>query len=184
MIEQYAKADELSCLLSLQHDSEILPEPFRLQRSALFRVTFSVYRDYILSLPDDTVVKLPQEVSALRDAVASNQSVAFCQFLKSMAFAIVKELYFAERHNAVAATILPASNRDDAVVMNYSNLHDIFSSLTGASGNLLKEAREKDWAIHSNVMLENQRLFEAAVVFNYWADSETVSSEFHIVYDL
>lgn len=110
MKECHAKSTDVLCLVDLNLDNELVPEPFRMQESLCVKVTTDAYTDFILRLPDTLgSMLLPINVAEVKRYACLHSQLLYNSFLSCMAFAIVKELHFAEKYKRVCTTILPAS---------------------------------------------------------------------------
>lgn len=180
MYKQYAEVNNLSCLLNEDKDVEILPEPFRMQKEVIFHVTYSEYKKYILSLASDTEVKLMTDITVLQTMAMQDQPRLYQCFLKDVAFAILKELYFAELYKKPATTILPASSNGNSMklsqfVQNYNNCCQVQSEL-------LIYMNSIGFGIPKRITTQNVRALQTAVILFYLSKQDTVK-EMNLVYD-
>lgn len=182
MIEQYVQANSLSCLLNRDSFVEVIPEPFRMQGMVSFRVTYSEYINYILSLPVDSGIILSNEFTYLRNLASSANPKLYAYFLQDMAFAICKELVFAEKYRQDASVILPASfNGNNVMASAYLESYrycvevekELLNKVSTAGFGQLKVQRD-----------HNRSLFKLAVILYFMSKVPTVMEEVNLVYDL
>lgn len=182
MIEQYVQANSLSCLLNQDKSVEIIPEPFRMQGSVSFRVTYSEYSNYILSLPKDNCIVLMSSFNNLRNLAATGNPKLYTYFLKDLAFAICKEVWFAECYQRDASVILPASFEGQSILVSdclksYQYCQEVewelMNVLQTAGFELSKVKREQ------NVFLK-----QLAVILYSMSKVPKVLEEVNLVYDL
>ncbi len=111
MIEYYAKGSDLLCILCLNPALEPLPEPFRLQESVLLRVTFHDYVDFIHSLQFEAgSLMLAGDLNVTRRFAQLRSPLLYNCFLRDMAFALGKELSYAEHYSKHGTAIVPTSD--------------------------------------------------------------------------
>jgi len=181
MIIQYAPANSLACLFSYAKKCEELPEPFRMQRSVSFRVLYDNYADFVLSLPEDTMVELATSIPDIQRAIAQGGFLSYSFFLKDMAFAIMKELHFAERYKRLSTIILPAAFGVESTPI--SAFAAKYNLTTGAEGSLLRAVREKGFVVKTPVTSGNRILYNTAVVL-YFISQNTVRTQIDLNYDI
>ena len=179
MFEQYAKVDNMSCLLSENKNAETLPEPFRMQRHVIFRVTYSEYIDYVLSLTPDSGVKLMADLGTLATMAATHHPRLYNCFLQDMAFAILKELSFAEQYKQCATVILPASFNQNNI--SYSSLLAAYETSRCVQNELLIYMNEQGFGIPNKVSEYNLPVLQTAVVLFFLSKKDDVK-EVNIVY--
>ena len=182
MIEQNVQANSLSCLLNADSSVELIPEPFRMQSNVLFRVTYSEYSNYILSLQNDSGIILMSNIDYLRSLASTDNPKLYSCFLKDLAFAICKELHYAERYRKDASVILPtAYNHNDLLLSmclsNYSNCRDV-------EGELKYCLQTAGFELTKVKRIKNIRLFQLAVILYAMSKAPTVAKEVNLVYDL
>ena len=182
MLEQYAKASNLSCLLNADKEMELIPEPFRMQRNVIFRVTYSEYINYVLSLAKNNRIKLLSNTGSILDLALTEHPMLYNHFLEDMAFAIVKELYFAEFYKKRATVILPASfNRQD---VKLSTLIGAYPTCASAQKELLFRCAQIGYSLPSTITDFNLFLYKTAVVLYSLSKTENAVEEVNLVYDL
>lgn len=126
MIECYVKGLDLLSLVNLNPELEPVPEPFRLQSSVLFRVTFQDYSEFIKSLPCDvSSIQLAGNLQATQQFARLDSPLLYNCFLRDLAFSIGKELSFAEKYKSVGTFILPTSQT--AVTLDGTRLASMFN---------------------------------------------------------
>lgn len=182
MIEQYVQANSLSCLLNEDRMVEIIPEPFRMQGSVSFRVTYSEYINYILSLPMDSGIKLMSDFPYLRNLASTHNPKLYSCFLKDLAFAICKEIWFAESYRKDASIILPASfNNKPARV---SECITSYSYCREVEPELLYKVESVGFGLQKVKREQNVHLLQLAVILYSIAKAPVVLEEVNLVYDL
>ena len=98
--------DNLAPLLLLDKDMEPVPEPFRMQGNVLLLVPFSEYISFI-DFYLDKVNYLSTPTHLLKQYVNDkNLDKLYQSFLMDMAFAVAKELHYAEAHQKDATFIV------------------------------------------------------------------------------
>ena len=182
MLQLYAKADNLSCLVNTDSSIELIPEPFRMQSNVLFKVTYSEYVNFVLSLTLDSKVKLMTPTSVLLNMARTKQPKLYNCFLRDMAFAMLKEIMFAEHYKERATVIIPASyNRRNVVVSDMLKLSD---QCVTAQVDLVRQMKLLGYAYPKEISAKNADLFRMAVVLYHMALSERPVEEINVVYDL
>lgn len=181
MIEQYVRANCLSCLLNRNNQVEIIPEPFRMQSSVSLRVTYSEYRNYILSLPQDTLIKLCADVELLRNLASTESPKLYNYFLRDIAFAICKEVHYAEKYRKKATVIVPASFVEQTssvsdCVQNYGYCSDVEVELKESITNA-------GFPLGNMSNTHNMQLYKLAVVLQALSKVPTTMKEISLVYD-
>lgn len=104
-----AKADNLSSLLDTQTGVEIMLEPYRLQPSVIVGVAYSEFLAYVRSLTASSQIRLISGNSRLVDFASNNNPQLYNCFLSNVAFAICKEIFYAEMFYGDGTVILPAT---------------------------------------------------------------------------
>lgn len=182
MVQQYAKASNMSCLLSANKESEQYPEPFRMQPNVIFHVPYSEYKSYVLSLQSEMGVRLMTDLKVLSDmATADNPRLYNC-FLMDVAFAIIKELSYAEVFKRPASIILPASFNDNDVSLN--TFLRAYEYSTGAQSQLVKICRSRKYILPDRISEQNANMFKLAVVLYNIAVNGSQVKEMNLVYDV
>ena len=182
MIEQYVQANSLSCLLNEDSTVELIPEPFRMQGSVSFRVTYSEYSNYILSLPADTGIKLMSEFSYLQNLAATCNPKLYSCFLRDISFAICKEVWFAECYKKDASVILPASFSGNTIKV--SDCLESYQYCKDVELELLGKVNCAGFVIPKISSMQNLRLIQVAVVLYSLSMASQVMDEVNLVYDL
>lgn len=182
MIEQNVRANSLSCLLNADSSIEIIPEPFRMQGNVLFRVTYSEYSNYILSLQQDTDIILMSEVSYLRNLASTCNPKLYSCFLKDIAFAICKEISFAERYNKDATVILPSAYNHNTMLL--SKCLASYEYCRHVEQELLNRLQTAGFGLTKVKRVQNTRLFQLAVILYSLSKVPNEVKEVNLVYDL
>ena len=182
MLEQYATAECLSCLVNSYKELEILPEPFRMQGNVAFRVTPSAYTEFILTLTPESGVRLMTQLDVLKRLASIGSPKLYNCFLADMAFAIVKEISYAELFNRHATLILPTSQNANNVQVSY--LTEMYSLL---NPEVESELRTKvilfGFELPMVVSDNNIDLYKTAVVLYSLSKCNTAVSEVNLLYD-
>ncbi len=182
MIEQYVKANSLSCVLNENCSAEKIPEPFRMQGTVSFRVTYQEYVKYILSLPDKSLIVLMADISFLRTLATTNNPKLYSYFLKDLAFAICKEVWFAEAYDRDASIILPASLSSEPIgVSKYLDSYELYSYI---QVELINKVIGRGFPLNTIKRTHNLVLFKIAVVIYFCSGVESLFDELNLIYDL
>lgn len=182
MLEQLVQANSLSCLMNEDCTVEQIPEPFRMQGQISFRVTYSEYSNYILSLPMNSDVILMSDNSLLRNLASSGSPKLYSCFLKDLAFAICKELWYAECYNKDASVILPtAFNGNDIKLSDYLQYYSVCN---GVELELVNKVHAAGYTSLKVKREHNISLFKMAVILYHMSKIPTVVKEVNLVYDL
>lgn len=182
MLQQYAKAENLSCLLNMNRELETIPEPFRMQNNVIFKVTYSEYTDYVLSLKFESQVKLLTDSSVLINMAHTKQPKLYNHFLQDMAMAIMKEVYFAEMCRKGGTVLLPVSFNNRNVLV--SNMLTMFNQCAASSSLLVSHFQSFGYMFPKVVSERNGHLFKLAVVLYHLSLSPKPVEEMNFVYDL
>lgn len=182
MIEQYVQANSLSCLLNQDSSVELIPEPFRMQSSVTFRVSYSEYSNYILSLPVDTRIVLMSSYRYLRNLASSSNPKLYSYFLQDMAFAICKEIWFAEKYDKDASIILPTSFKGEN--LKVSDCIKSYQFCLDVEQELMARLNQAGFGLHSIKRVQNMLLKNLAVVLFAMSKAPAVLEEVNLVYDL
>lgn len=182
MKQTYAKASNLSCLLSANKESEVIPEPFRMQPDVIFKVTYSEYINYVLSLSTMLNVCLMSDVKVLSDMATVGNPKLYNSFLADVAFAIVKELYFASVCRRTASIILPASFNDNNVGIR--QVIGAYADCVVAKAEFMRKCKSRGYELPTELSGQNAVLYQLAVVMYNWSMKQTVVKEVNLEYDV
>lgn len=182
MSEQYATASCLSCLLDSRKELEPYPEPFRLQEHVTFRVTLSAYTDYILSLPSNTGVKLLSRIDNLKALASLRSPRLYNYFLRDMAFALLKEISYAEEYKTHATVILPASDAG-SVISTSDMLRNYRQDADQIRYQILGLLNSFGYNMPGYVSAINKDLFDLAAIIYKLSTAKSVVKEIHFLYD-
>lgn len=182
MLEQYATADCLSCLVNSYKELEVLPEPFRMQGTVVFRVTPSAYTEFILTLSHDSGVRLMTQLDVLKRLASIGSPKLYNCFLADMAFAIVKEISYAELFSRHATLILPTSQNANNVQV--SHLVEMYSLLNPEVESELR-TRVVNYGFELPMVVSNNNvdLYKTAVVLYSLSKSHLAVNEVNLLYD-
>lgn len=181
MSEQYATASCLSCLLDSRRELEPVPEPFRMQQDMVFRVTLTTYTEYVLS-KDSNSARLMSQVGLLKRLASTGSPRLYNYFLRDMAFALLKEISYAEEYSMAATAILPASRNSNVVKASYvlglyaGSLYDIEMALREHLATL-------NYTLPRRISAVNSNLFTLALIFYKLSTSKSIVKEMHFLYD-
>lgn len=182
MVEHYVQANSLSCLLDETFLAEMIPEPFRMQGSVSFRVTYSEYSNYILSLPMDSGITLMSDFAYLRNLATTGSPKLYLHFLKDLSFAICKELWFAEYFSKDASIILPASFNGNDIPL--SSCLQSYIYCRDVEGELLDRVQSAGFKPYRVKRQMNIALHRLAVILYSMSKVSDVMEEVNLVYDL
>lgn len=182
MIQLYAKAENLSCLINNDNRIETIPEPFRMQPDVLFKVTYSEYITFVLSLTLDSKVKLMTPTDVLLNMARTNQPKLYNHFLRDVSFAILKEVMFAEHYKRRGTVIIPASYNNQNVTV--TNMLAMFAKCTDAQRELVRHVIQLGYAFPQEVSHLNADLFKTSVVLYHLSLSANPVEEMNVVYDI
>lgn len=183
MLELYATADSLSCLINSQKDLECLPEPFRMQDNVTFRVTPSAYTEFVLSLTSESGVHLMQQLDVLQRLAAIGSPKLYNCFLMDIAFAMLKEISFAEKFKRYATVILPTSQNANNNVYASTLLEKYSYVETGVELELYNYMTLTGFGLPKVVSQRNIDLYKIAVVLYFLSKCKTAVKEVNILYD-
>lgn len=182
MLEQYATADCLSCIFNSYRDLETLPEPFRMQDKVTFRVTPSAYTDFILTLTPHSGVRLMTQLNVLQALASADSPRLYNCFLADMAFAILKEISFAEQYKRFATLILPTAQGASNVYV--SSLRENYDYVNLVAMNEMRKILDNSgfW-LPTEVSKRNIDLYKAAMVLYTISKAPTAVSKVNLLYD-
>ena len=182
MIDVYVTADSLSCLFHRDAYCESIPEPFRMQENVSFHVTYSEYVNYIVDMPDNSLVKLSESVRHLKELAASSSDALLKYFMLDMAFAIAKEVCYADSFKKKASVIVPYSY--SGTVLQAQNLLTAYNYYSKFEGGLREALRSAGFNVSKNVSDLNSNLYKIAVSLYGFALSRQHLDEVNLVYDI
>ena len=175
MVEYYAKGLDLLCLMNLNPTLEPVPEPFRLQPSVALRVTFQAYIDFVNCLPtDEESIRLAGDLLATKDFARIQSPLLYNCFLRDMAFALAKELHFAEKYKGTCTLILPSS--DTARTLSNKVLNANFLQHCSAQEQYLRNiANSYGFEVPQYISPQNVAAYRIAVYLLYLSGKPGVS---------
>lgn len=175
MITSDVGSDSLAALLLLERDFEPTPEVFRCQPTVIFYVDFQEYINFCssylgktdyLTTPSRELQKLVREY---RLGSESAKNSLFSAFLKDMAFAVCKELHFAEALGKGATNIVHVT--ESRVLLTQGDIDKYFVNVAErVFPILLSRLANKGYALPSQISARNAHLFKYAVVMYYLSD--------------
>lgn len=182
MITERVKYDAMTCIISEDPTLELLPEPFRMQGGISFCVPYNEYKRYILTLEDDCDAKLMTDVKILQRLAEQSSPILFRCFLKDMAYAICKEIFYASTRDKEASVIIPVA--DDATVLYASNLVNLYSFAKEHESDLQRVMRQTGYELPDGLSEHNSELYKLAVVLYHLSYQSTMNGFISLVYDL
>lgn len=182
MVEQFVSADSMSCLFNEDCFAESYPEPFRMQGTVSFRVVYQEYIQYILTLPHNTSVKLMTDLRILRRLASARSPMLYQHFLGDMAFAISKEVWYAEKYKKEASIILPSSS--DKYAQGVSDVLNVFAAVSALTRPLASIMGASGYDGLSPKIVHNVELWRVAVYLYSLSLSRDLLVELNLVYDL
>lgn len=182
MIQQKVNADCLTTVLNQDWDKEHFPEPFRLQPNVSFLITYSEYTNYLLSLVKTSDIKLSRRLDLLIDLVTVNSPALYKFYLEDLAFAMAKEVWYAETFKGEGSIILPFSTHGiEHKISNYIK----FAGQCSKYGDVLRSRLQAaNFIGFKTENAHNSNLFKAATVLMYYAVEVPLVKEINLVYDL
>lgn len=182
MIQQKVSANSLSVMFNEDYSKEVLPEPFRLRPNVSFLITYSEYIKYLLSLQETNEVTLSGNVEYLMSLAKTNSELLYKFYLQDIAFAIAKEVWYAEIFHGDGSIILPFSyDGNIANASSYINYYPQCKQFEGVLNTKLREANFKGFKIRNQHNLE---LFKLATVLQSTSEQVPLVREISLVYDL
>lgn len=179
--EHLVPAESFTCLLDRNSQVEIVPEPFRLQSSVAFRLAYSEYANYIISLGSNNRVRLSADYKRLLDLADKKSPLLYKYYLQDVAFAIVKELCFAQAYNCDATIILPTSDTDAVSISDMVKHYDIAKSIEDT---FIREVQSFGFDCKIPKSEHNLLLYKLAVVLYYLAPHLKPQKAVSILYDV
>lgn len=181
MIKQTVKADSLSCIISGDYRLERLPEPFRMQKQLSLHVFYAEYVKYVQMLNSDSPVHLRTDIDKLKSLATTNNGKLYECFLKDLAFAICKEIWYAELYKRDATTIVPTSYRsEESQLSDMAQCYNICRSVEYELNWTLVDSGYTALQIKNNY---NRILYQFAVVLYYKALYPFNLSELNVIND-
>lgn len=181
MVTCQVNAGSLSSLMDTRGSIELIAEPYRLQRGVALSVPYSEYVKYIQMLPSDsTIVLFSDTQTTLRYATTKDPHL-YNSYLKDVAFAICKELFYSERCEEAATVIVPYSyNSDSWDVSRFLQMVSVTPYVEQEFEYLLKTHNH-----HERVRTErNKTLKKLAQAIYKLSTLDNVSGELCLAYDL
>lgn len=175
------KATSLSCMLNRRSDIEVLPEPFRLQGHVAFHVAYSEYVNYIRSLDTDSPICLSAPIPRLKTLVTMQSAQLYLHYLQDMAFAVMKEVWFAEQYRTDGTIILPESNKQVVKLSEFLSVYQYARSKEDELLDLLGTVGFRPTTVRRD---HNKTLQKLAVCLYYLSQTTSNMSEISLVYDV
>ncbi|MCM1218450.1 MAG: hypothetical protein NC548_28515 [Lachnospiraceae bacterium] len=127
-------------------------------------------------------VKLMTPTEVLSDMATTGQPKLYNCFLKDIAFAIVKELYYASICKKTGSIILPASYNNNNVGVR--RMIGAYANCGAAQAELMRKCSALGYNLPGSLTGQNARLFQLAVVLYNISMSDRIVEEMHLVYDV
>lgn len=153
-----------------------------MQPQVVFNITYSEYQSYVLSLTAASRVKLMTQLQVLSDMATTGHPKLYNCFLQDVAFAIIKELFFATKFGKTASIILPASFSENTV--NVSQMLGAYAYCAEAQLELMQRCRNLGYTLPEGLYGQNAILYKLAVVLYSMSMKPTAVKEFNLVYDV
>lgn len=182
MTEQFVTANCLTCLLNQSREAEVYPEPFRMQPELMFRVSFSEYVKYVLATPLDTDVVLMSDITYLHNLASVRSPKLYSCFLADMAFAIGKEIFYAECFKRDASIIVPASVKKDSVSWDIRECSSMLSIIYACDTSLRTSLTKAGFDLPTKFSEHNQMLYQVALYLLWLCGQGYSGHEVNLVY--
>jgi hypothetical protein len=153
-----------------------------MQKDVSFHVTYSEYINYIISLDAESHVKLSDDLGRLKELAIVSSKELISYYLQDMAFAMCKEIYYAELYSKEASKILPCSFTGQRV--NASTLLNAYNHFAQYDTVLRNQLSTAGFMFTKNISSLNAQLFKVAVSLYGFAVSKGMGEEVNLVYDL
>ena len=172
----------LSCMLSRnkEYDIVLAPEPFRLQSNVVFHVAYSEYINYVRSLSVDSQHILSAPVAVLQRLSDMNSDQLYLYYLQDMAFALAKEVWFAESNRCDGSIILPSS---EGAELKASTLLGIRRYFNGHKEAFHKLVEHHGYSVARVRSSHNVNLLAVAECLYYLSGQESSGARINLEYD-
>lgn len=181
MTEQYVTKSSLSCLFNEDSSVEIIPEPFRLQPEVIFHIAYSEYVAYIKALDVQAPIILSRDIGILKSLAQVNHESLYKAYLADMAFALCKELSFAEKFKRQCTLYLPSS--EDGKESSLVGCLESYRYVHQLEGELLSKVTGAGFKLPRTINPINRYILELAVILYSASKLQVVLEEFNFVYD-
>lgn len=181
MVTCQVNAGSLSSLLDTRGSIELIAEPYRLQQSVALSVPYSEYVKYIQMLPHDSKIALFSDTQTTLRYATTKDPRLYNSYLKDVAFAICKELFYSERCQEDATVIVPFSfNSESWEVSSFLQMVSVTPYLEQEFESLLKVHNH-----HERIRIQrNKTLKRLALAIYKLSSLSQVSGELCLAYDL
>jgi hypothetical protein len=169
-------SDALASLLLLEKELEPTPEPFRCQPNMQFAVDFEEYvtfctnflgRADLLYTPYQKLHQLTREYRLGSDGAKRE---LWSAFLKDMAFAVLKELYWAESFGKGASSIIHTV-QDCTTMLSEQDINLYFAKVKEVIlPRAVSHFTSKGYVYPPQISVKNVKHFKYAVTMFYLAD--------------
>ena len=161
-------SDNLAPILLLDKEMEETPEPFRMQKNVLLIVSFSEYLKFIDNYLDK-VDYLSTPTSMLKQYIMHNDTTRlYSSFLADMAYAVAKELHYAEKYKKSATMLV--HDVSDAKVNSLSDIENMYKDIRNfTENNLHQYMGAKDFALPKFFNKDNDILWHYANVLLFFS---------------
>lgn len=156
------RADSLATLLLLDKSLEPIPEPFRCQKNLCCIVEFEEYCKFLdryLANVDYLATPTYLLKQYLRDGSEIQLRKAF---YKDMAYAVCKELHYAERKHTVATRIIHTLRKDSLVTTANTLDREYLDVCNDTVYRIYQKMDELDFALPARFHSENFALWQYA----------------------
>ena len=176
-----AKAGCMAVLLDTRIGIEQAPEPFRLQPDLILTVPYSEYTKYVHSLSlDSQTVRLFSNTRATVNLSIASPERLYNTFMRDLAFAIVKEIYYAECLKENATVIVPSSER--AAPMSWTVFLQKSSKMQSNMYELLDRVGKLGYHCKAVKNVHNKLLLDIADRLYTISKSESIQGELNLAY--
>lgn len=172
MINKVVSYESLAVLLLLEKDFEPTPEVFRCQPKVKLTIPFDEYLNFVeyeLGVVDFLATPSKELQALVREYRLGNEDSGkklFSAFLKDMAFAVCKELYYAESLGKGATSIVHSVHA--GTEMSEQDIETYFANVVNqVVPKLVKGLSCKDYAMPNQISAQNAIHFKYAVVMYY-----------------
>ncbi len=169
--------DSLACLLDLNASLEPLPEPFRMQNIVL-KLPYAIYTQYISSMRTDADLTLISGLHIRRELAEVHSNILYKYYLQDVAFAIMKELSFAEAYHERATIIIPTSDGEHKLTCE--QIASMFEFVKEEGTVLIEAMRSLGFAFRRNISSNNISQFQTAVVLYHLSTLDCIAQEIGI----
>ncbi len=181
MVTCQVNSGSLSSLLDTRGCIEVIAEPYRLQPDVVLGVPYSEYVNYIQALSEDSSIALFSGTKQTIKSCIAKDPALYNAFLRDVAFAICKELFYSERCGEPATVIIPITlNSEPITASKFLRISTVSEAIEANFERLLK-AHNHQQKIKSKRNLELKRMAQAIYALSCRG---SVQGELGLTYDL